>query len=166
MIKDFAGQPAGGGMIEILTGRELKTGITPETFPTPIFEHRPLFDDNCNECGQKMQQMNADGFVNQTGTTAESKTSTFDQIFGVIKLGADVWTTSQTSKTAQEQAQAALQIKQAEAEAERARIAAEEAKAASTKEKLKGYILPITVTGLVVIGGIAAYFYFKKKKIS
>jgi len=42
----------------------------------------------------------------------------------------------------------------------------EEAKSAGKKSVMKGYVPIIAITGAVGILGIAAYFFFKKKKIS
>lgn len=54
------------------------------------------------------------------------------------------------------QAQAAAQIELARLEAERARS---EARISA----IKSYVLPIAIVGVVVVGGIATYMYFKNK---
>ena len=50
MKRNFAAQPEGGGEITILTGRDLMTEVTPNTFEERVFQKRPLFVDNCKNC--------------------------------------------------------------------------------------------------------------------
>jgi hypothetical protein len=57
-------------------------------------------------------------------------------------------------------------VSAAEAEAERARAAAERARAAERAATIKAYALPIAITGILAVGGIAAYFYFKRAKLN
>lgn len=168
MKKNFAGQPAGGGNITILTAKDLMLDVNPAP---PVFQKRPLFVDNCKNC-------NMENFVNADGEYGAEKGSFWSGInFGTIldtaKTGVGIWATQQQNKSAAEQAQYALQIERqrleqerAKAEAEAAKAAAESAKAGSIAGKIKAYALPITITGVLVIGGIAAYFYFKKKKVN
>ena len=170
MKKNFAGQPAGGGNITILTAKDLMLDVNPAP---PIFQKRPLFVDNCKNC-------NMENFVNVDGEYGEPKQKggffsgiNFGTILDTAKTGAGIWATQQQNRSAAEQAQYALQIERqrleqerARAEAESAKAAAESAKAGSIAGKIKAYALPITITGVLVIGGIAAYFYFKKKKVS
>jgi hypothetical protein len=66
------------------------------------------------------------------------------------------------------QAEEAAKIAQAQAERARAEAAAAAAaaKAAGTKSAdIKAYGLPIAIGGGMIVLGIAAYFFFKKKKI-
>jgi len=146
MKKNFAGQPAGGGNITILTAQDLMLDVNPAP---PIFQKRPLLKG---------------GFFSGIN---------FGTILDTAKTGVGIWATQQQSRSAAEQAQIALQIERqrleqerARAEAEAAKAAGESAKAGSVAGKIKAYALPITITGVLVIGGIAAYFYFKKKKVS
>lgn len=185
MKKNFAGQPAGGGNITILTAQDLKLDVNPAP---PIFQKRPLFVDNCKNCNME-NFANADGeygiFKNGNGDVptptpqgAPKKGGFFSDIkFGnildTVKVGAGYWAQQQQNRSAAEQAQYALEIERqrlaqerARAEAEAAKAEAESAKAGSVAGKIKAYALPITITGVLVIGGIAAYFYFKKKKVS
>lgn len=183
--RNFAGQPAGGGNITILTGRELLTDVAPAT--PRGFSNQTLFIDNCQNC----DKMN-DNFMNfsispdfaqkiESGVKAKSpapKSGGGGFLSGIdfgdlLKTGASVYTTTQQRKTAQEQGQLALEIERqraaqerAKQEAELAKAAAEGAKAGSVAGKIKAYTVPLLVGGVVIIGGIAAYFYFKKKKIS
>jgi len=157
-MKNFAGQPPQGGMMEILTGRELTTDVKEAEF-----QKRPLFIDNCKNCS--MKNVNGDEYdvaANEEPSSGGWLSSAFD----VIKFGTGVWADERQRQTAQEQAQAALQIEQARLAAQRAAAAAEASKSESVANKIKAYALPIGITGVLVIGGIAAYFYFKKKKIS
>jgi hypothetical protein len=170
MKKNFAGQPAGGGNITILTAQDLKLDVNPAP---PIFQKRPLFVDNCKNC-------NMENFANANGDSeyGDKKGGFFSDIkFGnildTVKVGAGYWAQQQQNRSAAEQAQYALEIERqrlaqerARAEAEEAKAAGESAKAGSVAGKIKAYALPITITGVLVIGGIAAYFYFKKKKVS
>lgn len=187
--RNFAGQPAGGGNITILTGRELLTDITP-AIPRG-FSNQTLFIDNCQNC----DKMN-DNFLNfsidpnlaqsiaagvektKTGTTTSTKSGGGGFLKGIdfgdlLKTVGSVYTTTQQRKTAQEQGQLALEIERqrvaqerAKQEAELAKAAAVSAQAGSVAGKIKAYTVPLLVGGVVIIGGIAAYFYFKKKKIS
>lgn len=161
MNKNFAGQPPQGGMMDILTGRELTTDVKEAEF-----QKRPLFINNCQNCNN---MKNADGYGDIYGDVAaneEKDGNFFSDAFDVIKYGTSVWSADQERRTAAEQAQAALQIEQARLASERARAAASASQASSVANKIKAYALPIGITGVVVIAGIAAYFYFKKKKIS
>jgi hypothetical protein len=162
-MKNFAGQPPQGGMMEILTGRELTTEVKEAEF-----QKRPLFVDNCKNCNMK----NANGYDEYDEVASEESEdkdtggSWFTDAFDVLKYGTGIWAGERQRQSAEEQAQAALQIEQARLAAERARASAATAQSQSIANKIKAYGLPIAITGVVVIGGIAAYFYFKKKKVS
>lgn len=167
MKKNFAGQPAGGGNITILTAKDLMLDVNPAP---PVFQKRPLFVDNCKNCNME-NFVNADGEYGEKGSFWSG--INFGTILDTAKTGVGIWATQQQNKSAAEQAQYALQIERqrleqerAKAEAEAAKAAAESAKAGSIAGKIKAYALPITITGVLVIGGIAAYFYFKKKKVN
>lgn len=178
MKKNFAGQPAGGGNITILTDRDLQFDVVPAP---PVFQRDPLFVDNCKTCNME-NFLNADGFLNvDADPTAPTKKKgggffsgiNLGTILDTAKTGAGIWATQQQNKSAAEQAQIALMIERqrleqerARAEAEAAKAAAEAAKSGSAAGKIKAYVVPIAITGVVVIAGIAAYFYFKKKKVS
>lgn len=157
-MKNFAGQPDGGGEITILTGRDLMTDITPD-MSNSIFHKEPLFVDNCKNCNS---MINANGY----GDAATDSTSTFDKIFDVVKFGTGIWSNQQQRQSAEEQAQRALEIEQTRLAQERAKSAAAQAQSSTVVSKIKAYSLPILITGVVVVGGIAAYFFFKKKKIN
>lgn len=162
-MKNFAGQPDGGGEITILTGRDLMTNITPD-MSNSIFQKKPLFVDNCKNCN--MKNLDAYGYDNTLDTTTTDKVSTFDKIFDVVKFGTGIWSNQQQRESAEQQAQRALEIEQTRLAQERAKAAAAQAESSTVVGKIKAYSTPILITGVVVIGGIAAYFFFKKKKIS
>lgn len=180
MKKNFAGQPAGGGNITILTDRDLQFDVVPAP---PVFQRDPLFVDNCKTCNME-NFLNAEGFLNGDGdpapTTKKKREGggflsgvNLGTILDTAKTGAGIWAQSQQNRSAAEQAQIALMIERqrleqerAKAEAEAAKAAAEAAKSGSAAGKIKAYVVPIAITGVVVIAGIAAYFYFKKKKVS
>jgi hypothetical protein len=154
MFKNFAAQTS--GTIE-LNGLDLGTEITPTK---NVFDKRTLFLDNCNDCGMKnFASADGDGESFWSGINANT-------ILGLATTGASVWSQQQQSANDTQQAELALQIENQRLQQERARAQAEAAKAASAPSKIKAYIVPIAVTGALVIAGIGAYFYFKKKKIS
>jgi hypothetical protein len=158
-MKNFVGQPSQGGEVYFgitpfasLTAYDLTTEVKPNR-PT-LFAKEPIFVDNCKNCSNSMNNFtNADG-------------STLDTILDIGKFGIGTWSNEQARKSAEEQAQLALQIEQTRLAQERAKAAADQAKASSASGKIKAYTVPLIVTGVLVIGGIAAYFYFKKKKIN
>lgn len=163
MKKNFAGQPAGGGQINILTGRELFTDIQPST--PEGFTRRTLFIDNCKNCD------NMENFANAEGKDGFWSGINFGSILDTAKTGAQIWSTSQQQKAASDQARLALEIERQRVEQERqrkeaeaAKAEAERAKSGSVASKIKAYSTPILIGGVVIIGGIAAYFYFKRKK--
>ena len=177
MKKNFAGQPEGGGQITILTANDLQFDVTPQP---PIFKKQPLFVDNCKNCNmQKFKNVieeygNYGDYYGDVAATAvpDKKGGGF---FSGINLGTildtattagGIWAQQQQNQSAAEQAQYALQIENQRLQQERERARTEEAKAGSLAGRIKAYGLPIAITGVVVIAGIAAYFYFKKKKVS
>jgi hypothetical protein len=184
MKKNFAGQPEGGGQIRILTANDLQFDVKPQP---PVFKKQPLFVDNCKNCNMKIfknviEEYGASAYENY-GEVASTQIPSDDKgkgggffsginlntILGLGTTGAGIWAQQQQNRSAAEQAQYALQIENQRLQQERERARIEEAKAASAgslAQRIKAYGLPIAITGVVVIGGIAAYFYFKKKKIS
>ena len=178
-MKNFAGQPEGGGNITILTAQDLMFDVSPTP---PIFQKRPIFVDNCKNC--KMENFSNFGgedygydygaYDSPQTTTPEKSGGFFSgfKIGDLLNVGTSVLDTvnlKPRNEAALAQGQIALEIEQQRLEqerlkAERAKLDAE--KAGLGANKIKAYILPITITGVLVIGGIAAYFYFKKKKIN
>jgi hypothetical protein len=184
MKKNFAGQPAGGGQINILTGRELFTDIQPST--PEGFTRRTLFIDNCKNCDNmesNFLNFNLSPSFQQDVLAAAEKSKTkpekdgfwsginFGSVLDTAKTGAQIWSTSQQQKAASDQARLALEIERQRVEQERqrkegeaAKAEAERAKSGSVASKIRAYSTPILIGGVVIIGGIAAYFYFKRKK--
>ena len=141
--KNFAGQPLStenGGLLNVLTGRELATQIQPND---NIFRPRPLFFDDCKDCSTK-------------------KNITGSDILGTLTLGANIWSAQQKNKADIAAAQAAAQIAALQAQKE-AQITQQKALQAGI---IGAYTKPILIGGAVIIAGIATYFIFKKKKIS
>lgn len=102
-------------------------------------------------------------FLNQTGTTPP-KSSTFNTILDTLKFGVGTWSDSQRRQAERDTADAALKLEALKLQALRQEAANAEAGGASVATAVKSYAVPIAVTGVVVALGIAAYFYFKKKK--
>jgi len=142
MKLNFAQQPDGGGMIDILTARDLTSDVVNGD---GSFLPRPLFVDNCKNCGMNTK-MGADG-------------SLFGQIVDTAKYGVGIWSQQQQSQAATEQAQLALQIEQQKTAQEKADALAAQTKAST----IKSYGLPIAIAGGVIVLGIATYFLLRKK---
>lgn len=186
MKKNFAGQPAGGGQITILTGRDLLTEI-PSSPSTSFFQSSPNFIDNCQPARNMRNfddEIDWSGYGENddydapvvTGATQKASTTPVPKsgsgffsginLGNLLQTGAQVYTTSQQAKTAKQQAELALQIERQKVAQElaKAKVEEEKAKGGAGKPQPKSYVIPIIVTGVVVIAGIGAYFYFKKKK--
>jgi hypothetical protein len=86
----------------------------------------------------------------------------------ILGSAATLYGNSQQIKLAQETA--AIKAREEEiarqnARAEKERTDQAEFESGGAVAKIKAYALPIAITGGVIIVGIAAYFFFKKKKI-
>ena len=174
MKKNFAAQPEGGGMIDMLTGLDLTTDIRPSDFDNNrVFQKNQIFN-NCQNCNSMKNASgstfkNADDYGYQDeggggggfleGITLNSLLGIGANIYGNVQQRDIAEQTAQITANQAAAAQAAAAQARADAEAERA-------KSAGMVGKIKAYALPIAITGGVVIVGIAAYFFFKKKKIS
>ena len=157
--KGFAAQPEQGGMMDILTAHNLTTDIVPTE---EIFAHRPLFvENNCTSC----KPFNFSGMTNSQ-EIFKSADGLFGDILDFIKTGGEVYSTKLKSDAEKEQAAAAVQLEQLKLRQLQEAADVEAAKAAGKQSVMKGYVPIIAITGAVVILGIAAYFFFKKKKIS
>jgi hypothetical protein len=146
---NFAAQDVNGSYTTIITGRDLTTKIAPSETDA-IFLKPDLFKSNCN------------GFASFEGDAGSKKNAIGDIISGGISYLAE----QQQAQAAQSQADTALAIERAKIQAIQAQTAADSAKASGTASILKAYATPMIVGGIVVVGAIAAYFYFKKKKVS
>lgn len=96
-----------------------------------------------------------------------------DLIAPVIAAGTTIYSSSQQRALKEEelkQANLALEIEKtkiAQIQAQKQLVDAQKAQAIeSSKAKGKSYVVPLLITGGVVIIGIATYFIFKKKKIN
>jgi hypothetical protein len=192
MKQNFAGQPDGGGALgyagplPTLTGKDLMSDVSKSS----IFRPEPLFVDNCKT---KKCMKNASGKKNfydeyeyqyeeydyeeennptGTGTTSAPKKGGGGfslgnwNLFDIFSTAGGIYSESMRNKSAEEQARLALQIQQQRAAQAKAEADAKKAEAGSIAGKIKAYTVPLLVVGVLTIGGIGAYFYFKKKKIS
>jgi len=173
-MKNFAGQPVQGGMMNVLTGLDLTTEIA----PGQIFLKRPLFIDNCKNCNN-MKNFDDYGYEDYGYEDYGYSDPNFDYtenkpkkggglggFFGgisfgdLIKIGGQIYSNEQQIKLAQQQGNITKE------QADKALL--ELRKQQSTPNKadiIKSYGLPIAIGGVVIIAGIATYFYFKKKNI-
>jgi len=158
MKKNFAGQP---DLVLTLTGNDLTTNVNPIQYPK-VFGKAPLFVDNCNGCS-KNNNMNLDGLKIAADASTSTDPSKFDKIFGVFQYGINVWSKQAELDVAKKQAEAALEIERLRADQDASKSQAEIAKSETITEKIKAYKTPILAAGVVIIGGIAVYFYFKNK---
>jgi hypothetical protein len=174
-MKNFAGQPVQGGMMNVLTGLNLTTEIA----PGQIFLKRPLFIDNCKNCNN-MKNFTDYGYIgnddsgDQYGygggdygySTPKGGGGFLGGLFDGIKLGDVVKIAGQIYSNEQQIKLAREQGKITEEQAAKARLELQKLKATEDKSSIiKSYGLPIAIGGVVIIAGIATYFYFKKKNI-
>jgi hypothetical protein len=103
-------------------------------------------------------------FLNQTGTTAAPKSSTFSTILDTIKFGVGTWTDAQKRQAEKDTADAALKLENLKLQALKIDAANKLADTTSKSSTIKSYGVPIAIAGVVVALGIGTYFYFKKKK--
>ena len=109
---------------------------------------------------------NFDNYSTSTTTQTTTQSIWGKLLQGAVdttKYGVDLWSKQQELSAAQAQADAAVQIEKAKQAQAQADAAAAVAESNSVTGKIKAYALPIAITGVVIIGGIASYFYFKKK---
>ena len=177
MKKNFTTPPNGAGMLTELTGLDLKSDVYPSK---NIFQKRPIFIDNCRECQPfKHEKMNLK--LNVSGaddygyslTDAPSGSSSDSSGGGggffsgltlndLISTGAGIYSTTQQSQQLQSAAEIErLKAQQAQADAIAAQAGARGQE--SMASTIKAYAVPIAVAGVVIVGGIAAYFMFRKK---
>jgi hypothetical protein len=174
---NFAAQPEGGGMINVISvntstfdDKEKLWSVGNLTTDVPnidsVFLKRPLFADNCNTKNFTSMK-NFDNYSTSTTTQTTTQKSFWSGLLqGAVdttKYGVDLWSKQQELSAAQAQAEAAVAIEKAKQAQAQADAQAAMAQANSVTGKIKAYALPIAITGIVIIGGIAAYFYYKKK---
>jgi len=90
-----------------------------------------------------------------------------------LKFGVTQWAAEQQRQSAADTAAKAAQIEalkiqaiKQQQELVQAQTQQEKAKSSGAATKIKAYIVPIAITGGLVIVGIAAYFFFKKKNVN
>lgn len=159
MKKNFAGQP---DLVLTLTANDLTTNVNPIQYPK-VFGKAPLFVDNCNGCQKNNNMMNLDGLKMFAEASTEPNQSKFDQIFGVFQFGVNTWSAEQQRKADIKQAETAAEIERLKSQQLDYKAQSDTAKAETVVDKIKAYKVPIIATGVVLIGGIATYFYFKNK---
>ena len=174
---NFAAQPEGGGMINVISvntstfdDKEKLWSVGNLTTDVPnidsVFLKRPLFADNCNTKNFTSMK-NFDNYSTSTTTQTTTQKSFWSGLLqGAVdttKYGVEIWSRQQELSAAQAQAEAAVAIEKAKQAQAQADAQAAMAQSNSVTGKIKAYALPIAITGIVIIGGIAAYFYYKKK---
>ena len=174
-----------------LTGVDLMSDVSPEQ--STIFRPEPRFVDNCktkkcmkNLSGKKNFDYSYDygydynnydytkpsgGTPSAPATKAPAKKSgSFSwgdwNLSDLFNTAGGIYTTVQQNEALKQQAELALQIEQQKAAQKKAEAAAKAAESSSVAGKIKAYTTPIIVVGVLTIGGIAAYFYFKKKNVN
>jgi hypothetical protein len=114
-----------------------------------------------------MAQLKGLKFTNQTGPAKSVKPAThwYDgiNIGDILNKGSQIYSDTLKSQTDAENAAAAIQLEKLRIQREQAAAQAAQATSTGVVAKVKAYAVPIAITGAVVIGGIVAYFYFKKK---
>jgi len=172
---------------------QLQTTVTGNNFdfsqvnPNGKFFERPLFVDNCNTCNNNNMK-NADGYgsygVAPVSGTYGGYSGTVAPVSGTYGGGgksgagfswnnalnqvgnlANSYFQNQSSQNASEIAQANAEAERLRAERERIANAGKKLENEGAIDKIKAYIVPISIVGGLVIVGIATYFIFKKKKI-
>jgi hypothetical protein len=188
---DGGGALGYAGPLPTLTGLDLMSDVSKPK--SAIFRPDPRFVNNCKNSNS---MKNASGNRNFDYSSYESYDSydnqnyndTGDVVSAPVKQAANkkggswswgdwslsdlfntagqLYTTTQQNAALKEQGNLALQIEQQKKEREKAIAAQKAADSGSVASKIKAYTTPIIIVGVLTIGGIAAYFYFKKKKIS
>jgi len=82
----------------------------------------------------------------------------------ILNLGSKVYTDTLKSQTDASNAEAAIQLEKLKLQQEQAKNAGANSSSNGVVNKIKAYGVPLAIGGIMIIGGIAAYFYFKKKK--
>jgi hypothetical protein len=82
----------------------------------------------------------------------------------ILNIGSKIYTDTLKSQTDASNAEAAIKLEKLKLQQAQAKNAAANSSSSGVVNKIKAYGLPIAILGVMVIGGISAYFYFKKKK--
>lgn len=91
---------------------------------------------------------------------------TFDKGLNTILTGVGIWSDEQKRQADALTAASAIELERLRLEQERLKLESKKTEAETTSQKIKKALPIILVSGIVIIGGIGAWFYFKKKKIS
>jgi hypothetical protein len=154
--------------------------------PYGEFYKRPLFVDNCSTCkNNNMKNLDGYGYGAYGGGQYTAAGGSYSgggnsssggggfswgglSAGGILQQGGSIL----NSYFQKETAQSAAEVAAANAAAAAAAAANTQAENAGKKienqgaiDKIKAYIVPISIVGGLVIVGIATYFIFKKKKI-
>jgi GAF domain-containing protein len=118
-----------------------------------------------------MDDFNYDPIVYDTttsGTTTSGTTqgggSTLGSIFDTIKYGVGIWSDEQQRQAQEQAGQDAITLERLRLQQEIERRKLEEGKGSGLASKIKAYGIPLAIAGVFIVGGISAYWYFKKKK--
>jgi hypothetical protein len=106
---------------------------------------------------------NADASADNTTDSGSGFFSNLN-LGNLLSTGSQLYTADLKAQTDASNAAAAVKLEQLKIQQQQAAAAAANTTSTGVVAKIKAYALPIFVTGLVVIGGISAYYYFKKKK--
>jgi len=135
------------------------------------FQRRTLFVDNCQSCKKNtMKNLNGYDYYDYGSYGDSEDEGFFDDVTagGILtQLGgvANSIFQNQAAQSAAEIKKSEGEIKQAEIDLQKAENAGTALENAGAIEKIKAYIVPISIVGGLAILGIATYFIFKKKKI-
>jgi len=136
------------------------------------FQRRTLFVDNCQNCKNNSMK-NLDGYDYGYGDDGFFDDVTAGDVLTQLGGVANSIFQSQAAQSAADIANANAQAAQSASQAAQAAIDRQKAENAGTAlenqgavEKIKAYIVPISIVGGLAILGIATYFIFKKKKIN
>ena len=186
MKKSFAGGgptgisifPERGGPTATLTGYDLTTNVA----PGQIFKQSPNFINNCKSCNN-MKNAVGGGYYKTSGLKKNANGDYYDyysygggnnsgggggflaglNLGDLLKIGSTIYSNQQQIKLAEQQGQITAQ-QAAQARAQLAIAQQKTQQDLSIKDKIKAYGLPIAIGGVVIVLGIATYFYFKRSK--
>ena len=110
-----------------------------------------------------MAQLKGLSFKNVDANTPEKHWYDGINIGDILNKAGTIYSDSVKSETDANNAAAAIQLEKLKIQKAQADAQAAQATSSGVVSKVKAYAVPIAITGAVVIGGIVAYFYFKKK---
>ena len=90
----------------------------------------------------------------------------WDDVLKLVNKGADTYGTIVKGRVEGELGNQAIELERLKLAEQEKQKQIDEAKSAGIAAKIKAYGIPLAIIGVVVIGGIATYFYFKKKKVN